>query len=111
PPPLRAAASSAGGRKRFVAGSTRPFHGTLTLPGMRPGRPYELGPWPRNVSADRALTRQVDPFSVISRTSARLARSSGLGQAVNDAGEYALSPGSTRSSAAVQAASPPSSTL
>jgi DNA-binding LacI/PurR family transcriptional regulator len=38
PPPLRAAASSAGGRKRFVAASTRPFHGTLTLPGMRPGR-------------------------------------------------------------------------
>ena len=42
---------------------------------------------------------------------ARLARSSGLGRAVNDAGGYVLSPGSTGPSADAQAASPPSSTL
>jgi hypothetical protein len=41
------------------------------------------------------LTRQADPFSVIPRISASLARSSGLGRAVNDGGGYVLWPGTT----------------
>ena len=46
PAAANVAAASASGTKALLCGSTRLAAGTLTLPGIRPGRPYRLGPRP-----------------------------------------------------------------